>query len=83
MVVLGTDGTVQDFRLGYDAELAKTLPEKINQLLAGENLAQKDLEKYQQAQKEYDERLSHELVENQAGAADNRSAAAPKDEPVK
>ena len=78
MVVFGADGTVQQFHIGYDAELAETLPGKIDQLLAGENLAQKELEKYQQEQKEYDERLSKELVDGTASAGRAPSEIAPK-----
>ncbi len=51
MIVLGADGTIQDYHLGYDQHLAETLPRKIDQLLAGENLAQKELESHEQEQK--------------------------------
>jgi thiol-disulfide isomerase/thioredoxin len=63
MVVLGRDGTVQDYHVGYDPQLADTLPAKLERLLAGDNLAQHELDAYQQAQQAYEERLSKVLVD--------------------
>jgi thiol-disulfide isomerase/thioredoxin len=75
MVVLGTDGTVQDYRVGYDAELATTLPAKIEKLLAGENLAQQQLAEYQQALEEYDQQLQKALVSGEANNPDEPEVA--------
>ena len=75
MIVLGLDGTVQDYHVGYDAELAKTLPEKIEKLLAGENLAERELATYQQALQEYDEQLQKALVSGEAPNPDQPEVA--------
>ncbi len=64
MVILGPDGTVQDYHVGYDANLAQTLPKKIERLLAGENLAKEEIDKYEQEQKEYEQKLSDALVDS-------------------
>jgi thiol-disulfide isomerase/thioredoxin len=63
MVVLGRDGTVQDYHVGYDAQVAETLPAKIEKLLAGENLAQQELDAYEQAQQAFEKRIAEVLVE--------------------
>ncbi|MEX2113287.1 MAG: TlpA disulfide reductase family protein [Pirellulales bacterium] len=67
MVILGPDGTVQDYHIGYDANLAATLPGKIERLLAGESLAKEELEKYQQKLAEY-QKMEAEAVVADAGS---------------
>jgi thiol-disulfide isomerase/thioredoxin len=62
MVVLGTDGTVQAYHRGFDPKLAETLPLEIKRLLAGENLAQEELDKHQKALKEYQDEEAKALV---------------------
>jgi len=64
MVILGADGKVEDFHVGYDAKLAETLPAKLNRLLAGESLAMDELDKYEAALKAYQQQ------ENDARVAD-------------
>jgi thiol-disulfide isomerase/thioredoxin len=83
MIVLGTDGTVQYFRMGYDAELAETLPKRIEELLAGKNLAQDELDHYQQELKEYDEGLNKELAEAAPAGQDGPEIARNHDETTK
>lgn len=56
-IVLGADGTVQDYHVGYDANLAETLPAKLEKLLAGENLAQAQLDEHERAKQEFEARL--------------------------
>ncbi|MBI3839603.1 MAG: redoxin domain-containing protein [Planctomycetia bacterium] len=71
MVILGADGTVQVYHMGYDANLAETLPKKIKRLLAGENLAKEEIGQYEQEQKEYEQKLSEALVDDtSAGSSD-------------
>lgn len=62
-VILGADGSVQDYRVGFDAQLTTTLPQKIDRLLAGENLAQQELDAYQRERDEYEKRLAEVLVD--------------------
>ncbi len=76
MVVLGADGSVQDYRVGYDESLAETLPGKIEKLLAGANLAEDALEAYRRAQAEYDQKLADALADN--AQADEASEVARK-----
>ena len=64
VTVLGADGKVEDFHVGYDAKLAETLPAKLNRLLAGESLAKEELDKYEAALKAYQQQ------ENDARVAD-------------
>ena len=53
MVILGADGTIEDYHIGYDPNLAKTLPGKLERLLLGESLAAEEIEKYEKAVEEY------------------------------
>jgi thiol-disulfide isomerase/thioredoxin len=79
-IVIGRDGTVQDYHVGYDPNLADTLPAKLEKLLAGENLAKAELEAYEQQKQEFEARLSEVLVEQEPPATD--SAAAPTSAPT-
>lgn len=63
MVVLGTDGTIQYYHVGYDPQLTETLPATIERLLAGENLAQAELDAFEREKQAYEERLSEVLIE--------------------
>ena len=63
-IVLGRDGSVQDYHIGYDPNLADSLPAKLEKLLAGENLAQPELDAYEQQKQQFEARLSEVLIEN-------------------
>jgi thiol-disulfide isomerase/thioredoxin len=63
MVVLGADGSIQVYHVGFDAQLAETLPQKLDKLLAGENLAKQELDTYEREQKEYEQRLAEAVAE--------------------
>jgi hypothetical protein len=67
MVILGADGTIQDYHIGYDADLATTLPEKIKRLLAGENLAAETNKKFEKEVEDYQQVEAKALVSG-AGA---------------
>ncbi len=77
-VILGTDGTIQDYHVGYDANLVDTLPQKIEKLLNGENLAQQELDAYRQEQQEYERRLAEVLVEASEPAGEEAAEVARK-----
>jgi outer membrane lipoprotein-sorting protein/peroxiredoxin len=62
MIMLGTDGTVQAYDIGYKADLAETLPKKIDQLLAGENLADETLAGYRRLRAEFERQLAQATV---------------------
>ncbi len=80
-VVLGRDGTVQDYHIGYDPQLPQTLPAKLDKLLAGENLAQAELDAYEAEKKEFERRLTEVLVD--AHEAPNDSEIAGRAVPPK
>ncbi len=63
-IVLGRDGTVQYYHIGYDPKLPETLPAYLDKLLAGENLAQGELDAYEQEKAAFEKRLSDVLVES-------------------
>lgn len=63
-IVLGRDGTVQDYHIGYDPQLAETLPVKLEKLLASENLAQPELDAYEQERQQFEARLSEVLIDS-------------------
>jgi thiol-disulfide isomerase/thioredoxin len=64
LVVLGADGTVQVYQVGYDEQLAETLPKKLDLLLAGEDVAGPQLEAYRRTQQEYDRRVTESLADS-------------------
>ncbi len=64
MIVLGADGTIQDYHVGYDPQLTETLPGKLERLLAGDNLAQQELDAFEREKQAYEQRLSEVLVES-------------------
>jgi thiol-disulfide isomerase/thioredoxin len=77
-IVIGKDGTVQDYHVGYDPSLPDTLPGKLDKLLAGENIAQPELDAYEQQKAEYEKRLSEVLVENESVEAEAEVASKPE-----
>jgi thiol-disulfide isomerase/thioredoxin len=79
MVILGADGTVQDYHIGYDANLANTLPKKLDRLLAGESLAKDELDKYEEERKAYEEQLSDALANDAESVATDSANVAQKD----
>ncbi|MBN2579833.1 MAG: redoxin domain-containing protein [Pirellulales bacterium] len=52
--LIGPDGVVQDLEEGVNPELAATLPEKIEKLLAGENLYPENLKKFQEISRRFE-----------------------------
>ncbi len=69
MVVLGPNGAIEDYHVGYDAQLTETLPPKLKKLLDGGSLATEELEKYEQARKAYDEQLAEATVKDAGDGA--------------
>jgi cytochrome oxidase Cu insertion factor (SCO1/SenC/PrrC family) len=49
LALLGKDGTVQSYEVGFSPRLAETLPAKLNALLAGSNLAEQEIRKIKEA----------------------------------
>jgi thiol-disulfide isomerase/thioredoxin len=76
-VVIGADGTVQDYHVGYDPNLATALPAKLDKLLAGENLARAELDAYEQERRAFEERLRAALVNPEPIATSPGEAEAP------
>ncbi len=82
-VVLGMDGSVQDYHVGYDPQLVTTLPQKIEKLLAGENLAEQELEAYRREQHAYEQRLAEVLVDAGDAAPGEAAEVARKNSAAK
>ena len=51
--IIGVDGIVQDYEVGGNPKLTEELPEKIEKLLAGENIYEEPLRKYQEQLDQY------------------------------
>jgi thiol-disulfide isomerase/thioredoxin len=47
MFIIGPDGVVQDCEVGGNPKLTEVLPEKLDKLLAGENIFEKPMKEYQ------------------------------------
>jgi len=58
MFVLGPDGTVQHNEIGANPNLAAVLPEYLDRLLRGENVAELSLAKYQKQLADYERMMS-------------------------
>ena len=71
MFIVGADGVVQDYTVGGNPEFAEALPEKLDKLLAGENIYEKPLKEYQDQLDQYAKMI-------EASAEDGSST----DEPV-
>ncbi len=81
MIILGADGTVQAYEIGYNANLAETLPKTIDQLLAGENLADQRLAEYRRLRTEYERRLNEATVGVNQEIELPRAKISPRTEP--
>ena len=55
--IIGADGIVQDYEVGGNPKLTEELPEKIDKLLAGDNIYEKPLKQYQDQLDQYAKRL--------------------------
>ena len=62
LVVLDAKGTIQHVHLGLDEELDKKLPEIIDQLLAGKELAKETMETHEAARRKYEQDLNDALI---------------------
>jgi thiol-disulfide isomerase/thioredoxin/outer membrane lipoprotein-sorting protein len=77
MVVLGANGAVEDYHIGFDPKLAETLPPKIKKLLAGESPAQEELDKYRAARKKYDDEFADAVVSDGSDSPAEPSESGP------
>jgi len=82
MFILGPDGIVQDYEIGGNPEVAATLPEKIDKLLAGKNIYEEPLAKYQEQLKSY-ERAAEETGDQSSGDPFTRQQKIPRAEIAK
>jgi peroxiredoxin len=58
MLILGTDGKVQDNEVGFNPNLAEDLPQRIEKLLAGESIYEETLARYEDRRTEYEQTLN-------------------------
>ena len=75
--IIDAKGTVQDYEAGANPNLAAVLPEKIDKLLAGENIFDAPLKRYQEDLKQYEK--VHEPGRQRRQCA--RAARAPGQNP--
>jgi len=80
MVILDAENVVQEIKLGKDDRLARTLPEKIDQVRAGKNLYQEMLASYKAQVAEYEQTLRDASPESGA-SEDGQVPPAEKSEP--
>ncbi|HTU26584.1 MAG TPA: redoxin domain-containing protein, partial [Pirellulales bacterium] len=62
MIVLGSDGTVQYYDVGYKPNLAEALPKLLDKLLAGENVADQTLAEYRKVRADFERQLAEATV---------------------
>lgn len=67
MVIIGKDGIIQDCESGGNPKLAEVLPEKIDKLLAGENIYEAPLQEYREQIKRYREAMEKEAATQHEG----------------
>jgi hypothetical protein len=58
--IIGADGVVQDYQSGANPNIVAELTQKIEKLLAGENIFEAPIQAYQQEMKQYASRLEKE-----------------------
>ncbi len=61
LVLLGPDGTVQQYELGFKPDLAETLPKRLEAVLAGTDLAQQEVARYEQEVEQFKRRKLEQL----------------------
>jgi thiol-disulfide isomerase/thioredoxin len=82
MMIVDAEQRVQEIKLGKDDRLARTLPEKIDQIRAGKNLFQEVMAAYKAQLAEYEQTLRDAGEEAGAGA-DGSVAVAARTEPAR
>lgn len=78
MFILGPDGTVQDYEVGYNPELARELPERLDKLLSGQSIFADAQARYEARLREYEAQFRPE----DGGSNLPRAAIAPRSEPI-
>ncbi|OHB73634.1 MAG: hypothetical protein A2V70_04720 [Planctomycetes bacterium RBG_13_63_9] len=73
MFILGENGMVQDYEVGGNPELATLLPQKLDKLLAGEDIFQKPLEAYLKQLEQYQRELDS-AADSESGQGKSREA---------
>jgi thiol-disulfide isomerase/thioredoxin len=66
--LLGADGTVEDYKRGYDEKLPTTLPAKLDKLLAGSHIYETPIREYQEELKKLQQAPESPADEEQTGA---------------
>ncbi len=82
MILLGPDGTLQDLEKGYRADLAEALPKKLEKLLAGENLAAEEIDRYLLEKQKYEKDLADALVGGTAEMEIPQAEVSARSEPA-
>jgi len=74
-VILDANGVVQDVEIGGNPDLATVLPDKLNRLLAGQNIYEAPLREYEVRMAEYEKALDE--TETAAAAIEPASQTSP------
>ena len=82
MLVLGSDGSVQVHERGYQADLPKKLPQQIDRLLTGENLADETLAQYERERAAFEKQLADAQVTASTVVEIPQAKIAPRTEPA-
>ncbi|HEY5315012.1 MAG TPA: redoxin domain-containing protein [Pirellulales bacterium] len=82
MFILGPDGRLQDHEIGYNPELAKELPERIEKLLAGKNIFDDARRRYDEQLREYEAQFRAPAAGQSAGGDLARARLAPSSSPT-
>jgi len=82
MFVLGTDGRLQVFEVGYKEDLAEVLPGQIERLLKGEDFAENALKKYDAEREEYNKKASEAIIGTTTEVAIPPTKLAEKSQPM-
>jgi thiol-disulfide isomerase/thioredoxin len=76
--LLGADGTVQDYEEGVNPNLTTELPAKIEKLLAGDDLSNAWLKRYEGEQKQYQQMIESQGKGGGAGESGVKEVPIPK-----
>ena len=77
--ILGPDGTVQDHEVGQNPELATDLPQRIDRLLAGQNITADSIQRYEARVQQY--QAQFQTADGSSSGAE-QAIIAPQSEPV-
>ncbi|HEX3657672.1 MAG TPA: redoxin domain-containing protein [Pirellulales bacterium] len=82
LFIIGPDGKLQDHEIGYNPELVKELPERIEKLLAGKDLFEDARRRYDERLRDYEAQFQQPAPSQSAGGDMPRANLAPPSSPT-